>query len=547
MKKIYGKTDGIKSTLLKEIESLYYQHIPPESIISQDTAFLLCSLSKKIKRQIGLLINRKGEVEYVITGTNQQIVIPDLSGHRESRGRLKGLRCVHTHLKKDEPLSEDDLTDLALLKLDLMCSVSLDSEGSPAGIFYSYIIPDNKGPKPYYISPKQDIYSLTTDCTELISSIEDELSRKTSASKKTSGKEKGILISVSNKSKYEIKASLKELEELAKTADVEIVDIISQIKQKPDPKYLIGKGKINELSVTALNKGATILIFDQELNPSQINSISKSLDIKVIDRTQLILDIFSLRARTKEGKLQVALAQQKYLMPRLIVQQSSAFSRLAGGIGGRGPGETKLETDRRRARDQINRLEKELKKVQKNRSKQRARREKNNIPVISIIGYTNAGKSTLLNTLTQSSVVSEDKLFATLDPSSRRLRFPREREVIITDTVGFIRDLPKDLKVAFRATLEELESADILLHVADMSNPDVEQQISSVEKIVHELKLNDIPEVIALNKADLTDNNTAKSLEKKYNGISVIAKDRKSLDSLYNLLDKKLDEIIDLH
>jgi GTP-binding protein HflX len=547
MKKIYGKTHGIKSTLLKEIESLYYQHIPPESIISQDTAFLLCSLSKKIKRQIGLLINRKGEVEYVITGTNQQIVIPDLSGHRESRGRLKGLRCVHTHLKKDEPLSEDDLTDLALLKLDLMCSVSLDSEGSPAGIFYSYIIPDNKGPKPYYISPKQDIYSLTTDCTELISSIEDELSRKTSASKKTSGKEKGILISVSNKSKYEIKASLKELEELAKTADVEIVDIISQIKQKPDPKYLIGKGKINELSVTALNKGATILIFDQELNPSQINSISKSLDIKVIDRTQLILDIFSLRARTKEGKLQVALAQQKYLMPRLIVQQSSAFSRLAGGIGGRGPGETKLETDRRRARDQINRLEKELKKVQKNRSKQRARREKNNIPVISIIGYTNAGKSTLLNTLTQSSVVSEDKLFATLDPSSRRLRFPREREVIITDTVGFIRDLPKDLKVAFRATLEELESADILLHVADMSNPDVEQQISSVEKIVHELKLNDIPEVIALNKADLTDNNTAKSLEKKYNGISVIAKDRKSLDSLYNLLDKKLDEIIDLH
>jgi GTP-binding protein HflX len=543
MKKIFGNTDGIRGLVLKEIESLYYEKTSPDAIADFRIVSAMCALSKQIKRQIGLLIDRRGNIEKVIIGTNQQIMIPDLSGYRGSFGRLKGLRCIHTHLKPDEQLSSDDLSDLALLRLDLICAVTIDSTGNPDSIYYAHLIFDEKSKTPYYISERKDIYALNNNCLALITSIEDELSKKSPVSKKEKTYEKAILINASSNSRYDAKSSLEELEELAKTAGVETVEKIFQSRKKPDPKFLIGKGKINELSITALSKDASMIIFDQELSPSQINSISGALDIKVIDRTQLILDIFASRAKTKEGKLQVALAQQKYLMPRLIMQQNTALSRLAGGIGGRGPGETKLETDRRKAREQINRLEKELKKVQKNREKQRARREKNNVPVISIIGYTNAGKSTLLNTLTQSEVLSENKLFATLDPTSRRLRFPRDREVIITDTVGFIRDLPKDLKTAFRATLEELESADILLHVADMSNPLMEEQIEAVNSIVADLKLSHIPMVVALNKADLVDKDSSMALEKKFNGISVIAKKRTSLNDLYNILDKKLDEI----
>ncbi|MCB9494352.1 MAG: GTPase HflX [Desulfobacteraceae bacterium] len=546
MKKIFGRTEGVRGSILKEIESLYYEKTSPDLIISFETAEKMAVLSKLIKRQIGVLIDRRGNIETVIIGTNQQILIPDLSAYRASSGRLRGLRCVHTHLKPDEGLSSDDLSDLALLRLDLICAITINSQGTPEGIFYAHLIFDEKSKTPYYISEKKELYALNNNCLELISSIEDEISKKSPVSKKGKSSEKAILINASDQSKYEAENSLDELEELAKTAGVETVERIFQSRKKPDPKFLIGKGKINELSITALSKDASIIIFDQELSPSQINSISQALDIKVIDRTQLILDIFASRAKTREGKLQVALAQQKYLLPRLIMQQNTAFSRLAGGIGGRGPGETKLETDRRRAREQINRLEKELKKVQQTREKQRAKREKNNVPVISIIGYTNAGKSTLLNTLTQSEVISENKLFATLDPTSRRLRFPREREVIITDTVGFIRDLPKDLKTAFKATLEELESADILLHVADISNPFMENQIEAVNNIVSELKLSHIPMIMALNKADLVEEEIIEVLEKKYNAVSIIAKKRPSLENLYNILDKKLDDITDL-
>lgn len=543
MKKLHGKTDGIKASILKEIEDLYREKIPVDEIITMDIANKISELSGLIKRQIGLLIDRNGNIEFVIVGTNQQIMIPDLSGYRGSKGRLRGLRCVHTHLKKDEQISEDDLTDLALLRLDLMCVVAIDENKEPGRIFTAHIIPDEKSKKPYEISSPKGVEALSNNCLDLITSIEAELSKKTKTSKKGEKSELAILLSVTNKSKHQANESLEELADLAKTANVEILDTIYQKRKKPDPKYLMGKGKINEIAIKALHKGATMLIFDQELNPSQIASISDSMDIKVIDRTQLILDVFASRAQTKEGKLQVALAQQKYLLPRLIIQQSSAFSRLAGGIGGRGPGETKLEVDRRRARDHINKLEKELKKVQKNRARQRAKRERNNVPVISIVGYTNAGKSTLLNTLTQSRVLSEDKLFATLDPTSRRLRFPREREVIITDTVGFIQDLPKDLKVAFRATLEELESADILLHVVDASNPGFESHIKAVNNILEDLKLDHIPQVLALNKADLMDGEIIEQLAKNMKGFPVCARKRDSLNDLYLELDKRMDKL----
>jgi GTP-binding protein HflX len=267
----------------------------------------------------------------------------------------------------------------------------------------------------------------------------------------------------------------------------------------------MGRGKLDELLIRALQLGADMLIFDQELSPAQVRSLSEATDLKVVDRAQLILDIFAQRAQSREGKIQVELAQLKYLLPRLISGQDSAFSRLAGGIGGRGPGETKLETDRRRVRDRINRLEQEIEIQKHRRQERRKERTKNRLPIISIVGYTNAGKSTLLNTLTASDVRAEQRMFATLDPTSRRLRLPREREVIINDTVGFIRDLPPDLLSAFRATLEEISESSLLIHLVDISNRRFEQQVESVERILAELKLGEIPMIIALNKADLVD------------------------------------------
>jgi GTP-binding protein HflX len=290
----------------------------------------------------------------------------------------------------------------------------------------------------------------------------------------------------------------------------------------------MGPGKLQELIISALQKCATLIICDQDLNPSQMRSITDQIDLKVIDRTQLILDIFAQRAQTKEGKLQVELAQLKYLLPRLITK-NTAMSRLTGGIGGRGPGETKLEINRRRVRDRIKRLENDLLLVRKQRSQQKSKRNKKGLPVISIIGYTNAGKSTLLNTLTKSRVHTENRLFATLDPSSRRLKFPKDIEVIVTDTVGFIKNLPKDLMVAFRATLEELEGADLLLHIIDISNPRFKDQIKSVEKILLELSLEGIPLIRVLNKIDLVSPETTEKLSRSFDATAISAREESTL------------------
>ncbi len=310
-----------------------------------------------------------------------------------------------------------------------------------------------------------------------------------------------------------------------------MTETIIQQRRKADPRYLMGLGKLKEIAIRALHQGADLIIFDQELNPSQIRSITDKIDLKVIDRTQLILDIFAQRAKSREGQLQVELAQLKYLLPRLVTR-NTAMSRLTGGIGGRGPGETKLEINRRRVRDRIKRLEKSLSLVSRHRKQQKSKRHKKGLPVISIIGYTNAGKSTLLNTLTHSHVQAENRLFATLDPSSRRLKFPRDMEVIITDTVGFIKNLPKDLMVAFRATLEELEAAELLLHVIDISNPRFENQIESVEQILTQLKLQNIRTIRVLNKMDRIDVQTVKPLEQRFMGTAISANSSATLGPL---------------
>jgi GTPase len=391
--------------------------------------------------------------------------------------------------------------------------------GLPGSTFVAYLMP--KGDKPFEIMSYPNFHALDLDFRSFIKSLEEEMERSRVFSPDEK-RERAILVSVSPHPRHEQEDSIDELKELAQSSDILVLDTVIQRPKEINPRYLMGEGKMKELIINALNKGATILVFDQELSPSQIKAIGELTELKVIDRSQLILDIFARRAHSRDGKVQVELAQLKYRLPRLT-GKGTAMSRLMGGIGGRGPGEMKLEIDRRRVRDRIALLEKELKHLSEARKQRKHRRVETKIPIVSIIGYTNAGKSTLLNSLTRSSVFIEDKLFATLDTASRRLRFPKERNVIVTDTVGFIRDLPKDLMSAFRATLEELEDADLLLHMVDASNLRFEQHMESVENILRQLGVEEKPRLLVFNKTDRIADEEAKNLAVRYNAITISA------------------------
>jgi len=447
-----------------------------------------------------------------MVGDIRGIELPDFKRVRVASGRFRGLRCIHTHLR-GEQLTQDDLTDLALLRLDLMAAIDVDpTTGLPGLIHAAHLLPLHSGELENASAP--DLYGflepgmasqLDADFLELINSLEDEMARNRRTARRAEVRDRTILVGVATGPLTDAEESMAELAELAASADVVVQDKIIQRRSAVDPRTVLGKGKLDELIIRALQLGADMLVFDSELSPAQVRSLSETTDLKIIDRSQLILDIFAQRAQSREGKIQVELAQLKYLLPRLIAGQDSAFSRLAGGIGGRGPGETKLETDRRRVRDRINRLEREIEEQRQRRQERRKARTRHGLPIISIVGYTNAGKSTLLNALTKSTVHAEQRMFVTLDPTSRRLRLPRDQEVIINDTVGFIRALPPDLLSAFRATLEEISASSLLIHAVDVSNPRWPQQVQSVKRILVELKLADIPVILALNKADLLD------------------------------------------
>ncbi|HEX8922572.1 MAG TPA: GTPase HflX, partial [Pyrinomonadaceae bacterium] len=382
----------------------------------------LTELSFETRRQIGALIDRKGYVEYVIVGDARRIELPDLKRTRVAADRFRGLRFVHTHLRGEE-LTQDDLTDLALLRLDLMVSLDVDARtGLPGMVRAAHLLPttvaelDTNGEsRPYAFLEPQIPSQLDVDFLSLINSLEEEMARNRRVARRAEARDRTILVGVTTGSTYEAEESMAELQELATSAGVVVLDSVIQRRSAIDPRTVLGKGKLEELLVRALQLGADLIVFDRELQPAQVRSVSEATDLKVIDRSQLILDIFAQRAQSREGKIQVELAQLKYLLPRLIAGQDSAFSRLAGGIGGRGPGETKLETDRRRVRDRINRLDKEIKAHGMRRQERRKERSRREFPVISIVGYTNAGKSTLLNTLTASHVHAEQRMFATLD------------------------------------------------------------------------------------------------------------------------------------
>jgi GTP-binding protein HflX len=551
---IHGYTQGLKHNQLKRIEKLSSRRVAQSEIISPELARQMSEISHETGRLIGVLINRKGQVEYVMVGDAKRIWLPDFKRVRVAEDRFRGLRCVHTQLL-GEKLTPDDLTDLALLRLDLMASIQIDGKtGLPKLVHAAHLLPTTAEKieteaqtLPYQFLTPQIPSQLDTDFIELINSLEEEMARnRQTARTRRTNRDRVILVGVTTNSIFEAEESMAELEELALSADVVVLDKIIQRRSEIDRRTVLGKGKLEELLIRAMRLGADLIVFDTELTPAQVRSLSEATDLKVIDRPQLILDIFAQRAQSREGKIQVELAQLKYILPRLVMGQDSAFSRLAGGIGGRGPGETKLETDRRRVRDKINNLEKQIDNLSRQRQERRKHRVQKNVPIISLVGYTNAGKSTLLNTLTDSKVYAEKKMFATLDPTSRRLRLPIDQEVIINDTVGFIRDLPEALVAAFRATLEEISDSNLLIHVVDASSPHCLAQIESVEKILGELNLNRILRLIVLNKADLLDEISLEalkrqiSLDKDTDCVAISAIQPKSLPPLF----EKIGEIL---
>lgn len=490
---------------------------PNQGGYSTQQARELAALSRSIGRQIGLLIDRQGRIFMTVVGEAGSIFIPELPRSRSTTQRLRGLRLLHTHLEgagkgKRDLLTREDLMDLLFLRLDSLATLSVSEWGEPEFFQQAHLLPGQTGQldpdgksEPYIVHPATPWDRVETDFAVQTEALEEELARVDDGTVEAKGGESGeraILVHVSSQSRSAQESGLTELKELAATAGLAVAGTMIQRVQKMDYSNVLGRGKLAELEVLALQGKAELLVFDLELSPAQLRNLAEATERKVIDRTQLILDIFARRAGSRAGKLQVELAQMQYRLPRLMGRGKS-FDRLAGGIGGRGPGETKLETDRRRLRERITKVKAELKTLRRQRSYARDRRSKAGLPVVSLVGYTNAGKSTLLNTLTGSRVLAEDKLFATLDPSSRRLRFPEEKELIITDTVGFIRQLPKELMEAFQATLEELEEADLLLHVADAAHPELEMHIGAVERILENLGLQEIPRLLVLNKCDL--------------------------------------------
>jgi len=472
----------------------------------------------------------------VLVGDHGGILIPELDRLRQGPGRLRGIRLLHTHLNSS-PLNREDIMDLVFLRLDSVCVLNLDREGRPDKLQWAHLLPSNQQSEPYLIHGPTPWDRVDFDFSKSADALEKELDRGGALLETVSGQGRGLLVNVGTAPRKELEKSLEELSDLAKTAGLEIAGSMIQRVPKVNPRFILGKGKLSELEVMALQHSASLIIFDQELTPTQLRNIASITDRKVLDRTQLILDIFAQHATSKAGKLQVEMAQLKYTLPRLI-KQDRALSRLTGGIGGRGPGETKLELDRRKIRDRIKRIKDDLDSLRKHRQNTRSKRQQEGVPVISLVGYTNAGKSTLLNTLTRSNILAEDKLFATLDPTSRRLRFPRDREVILTDTVGFIKDLPQDLREAFMATLEELSQADVLVHVADASHPELEEQVRAVEKILDALDLEEKPLVLGLNKWDrLSPDQSELVLNIFPEGIPISALDKSTLEPLVDILE----------
>ena len=518
---IYGQITGLRTSEVAAVERLYRRRVSHEDVLSPELGKAMCQLTLAIRRPIAVLLTRRGLVQEIIVGTDLTLSPTTLAKFRTGPRSLRGLRLIRTQLH-DQPLTQESLTDLAFLRLDLIGTLSVLPDGNPGHLYLAHLLPPDGTGQLCKILKSVPFHQCSMPFDSFIAELEAEVQLARAHHAVKDAAESAMLVSASPQGRAEQEERLVELAELATSAEVAVIDRMAQRTADRHQRYLLGSGKLKEVLIQTLHKGADMLIFDQTLSPAQSRAIAEMTDIKVIDRTQLILDIFARRAHSREGKVQVELAQLRYLLPRLP-GKGTQLSRLGGGIGSRGPGETKLETDRRRIRDRITHLERELTHFARHQDQRRARRGRHGLPVMSLVGYTNAGKSTLLNVLTQSRVSAANRLFETLDTTSRRLRFPQAREVIITDTVGFIRDLPKELVGAFRTTLEELREADLLLHVVDASAADIDVQITAVIAVLQELDLDALPRMLVFNKCDRLPAHHIEPLCRRYHAIGISA------------------------
>ena len=533
-----GNVGGLKPDQKRRLERLASRRVPPDEVISNPLANDMAALSREIRRQVGLLIWRDGTIAAVLVGNEHEILIPNISHLRFGKGPLRGVRWVHTHLK-NEPLTADDFTDLALLGFDLVAAIGVLPTGAAGLLHVSHLLPENPEGKRYTTLPAAPVHLWRLPLQPFLDALSTEMEAPTATRVVDDGRERAILIGATLQPSGEQERALDELSDLATSARIVPIGRVIQRLKSAHPKYLLGHGKLKETIIAAVQQRADLLIFEPSLTPLQVREIGALTEMKVLDRTQLILDIFAQRAKTREAKVQVELAQLRHRLP-LLSARSTSLSRLSGGIGGRGPGETRLEIDLRRARDRIARLEREHELLSQARARRREQRVDRQTPIVSIVGYTNAGKSTLLNALTHSQISTGDLLFETLETTTRRLRFPREREVVLTDTVGFIQSLPKELLGAFRATLDELKDAHLLIHLVNASHPEFVSQMMAVEQILTDLELASTPRLLVFNKQDQIGPERAAALAAHHNAIAISAIEPATLLPLLRAIEAHL-------
>ena len=544
MREIKGNIKGIRDSVIAELQKLYDMQSP--QLVSQELAVKLADITEYINREISVYITRSGQIIEIAVGDNATVELPSFSGRRGA-GRLSGIRCIHTHPGGNPYLSGVDIYALKNNKYDAMVAIGVISpDFTKSELTFGLItgIDSNENYTaecygPYSIEDAENINFINT-----VSTIERILDMQTGSASLQVMSERAILIGMEwgrNDSLWTVDDSLEELKQLADTAGATVIKKFIQKRPKPDPAFFIGRGKVQELALYAQQENIDLCIFDDELSPAQQRNIESVMGIRILDRTALILDIFAQRARTNEGKLQVELAQLQYTLPR-IMGKGLMLSRLGGGIGTRGPGETKLEVDRRRIRDRIAFIKDQIEKVKAVRSLHRSKRKKNNVFEVSLVGYTNAGKSTLLNTLTNSDIYAKDQLFATLDPTTRQLTLPNKQEIIITDTVGFIQRLPHQLIAAFRSTLEVVTEADLLVHVIDVSHELYKEQAAAVHEVLKEIGAETKPVITVYNKIDKLppDSKLADRLALEEDTVCISAAKKLNLESLQQMLESHL-------
>lgn len=544
MREIKGNIKGIRDSVIAELQKLYDMQSP--QLVSQELAVKLADITEYINREISVYITRSGQIIEIAVGDNATVELPSFSGRRGA-GRLSGIRCIHTHPGGNPYLSGVDISALKNNKYDAMVAIGVVSpDFTKSELTFGLItgIDSNENYTaecygPYSIEDAENINFVNT-----VSTIERILDKQTGTASLQVMSERAILIGMEwgrNDSLWTVEDSLEELKQLADTAGATVIKKFIQKRPKPDPAFFIGRGKVQELALYAQQENIDLCIFDDELSPAQQRNIESVMGIRILDRTALILDIFAQRARTNEGKLQVELAQLQYTLPR-IMGKGLMLSRLGGGIGTRGPGETKLEVDRRRIRDRIAFIKDQIEKVKAVRSLHRSKRKKNNVFEVSLVGYTNAGKSTLLNTLTNSDIYAKDQLFATLDPTTRQLTLPNKQEIIITDTVGFIQRLPHQLIAAFRSTLEVVTEADLLVHVIDVSHELYKEQAAAVHEVLKEIGAETKPVITVYNKIDKLppDSKLADRLALEEDTVCISAAKKLNLETLQQMIESHL-------